>query len=252
MPDIAKLPTVNLLVEEIISSLPADVAKNTAESLRPLLTGKLSQSLMEGEFYRRLSEEMLSGIQGIFQTINETKNQECGCPSGASAGASVDKTETQQLFNEASKQLDEIMTTTEEAASQILAVIEKQQDLSPENAQLIKLAGERKLKADELERLTELNASLEDDLTCILTALSFQDLTGQRIKKIISTLERIESTAFELFMSTGLAMKAHAENPDKDIKAIQTEAKQKASELKGPTLDANQEDVDDLLAQLGL
>lgn len=247
MPDIAKLPTVNLLVEEIITKLPADVAKAAADDLRPLLTEKLAQTLMEGEFYRRLSEEMLNGIQGIFQTINQTKTADEGKKEGA-----ADQAETEQLFNEASKQLDEIMTTTEQAASQIMEVIEKQQDLSAENVELISLAGQRKLDAGEIERLHELNNSLDEDLTTILTALSFQDLTGQRIKKIIATLGRIEHTAFDLFMSTGLAMKAHAENPDKDIKTIQTEAKQKASELKGPSLDTNQQDVDDLLAQLGL
>ncbi|MBQ4133846.1 MAG: protein phosphatase CheZ [Desulfovibrionaceae bacterium] len=243
MPDISKLPIVNSLVDDVIASLPADIAAGAADHLRPLLTEKISKSLMEGEFYRKLSEEMLSGIQNIFKKINQVK--ETPAPG-------INRDETELLFNEASKQLDEILTTTERAASQILEAIERQQDLSPENARLIALAGERRLEQNEIERLKEINTNLEDDLMNILTELSFQDLTGQRIKKIIATLTQIESIAFELFVSAGLAMKAHVQNPDKDIRDIHSEAKQKASELKGPTLDSNQQDVDSLLAELGL
>ena len=243
MPDISKLPTVNSLVNDVITSLPDGTPDEVIDTLRSLLTEKLSTSLMAGEFYRKISEEMLCGIQNIFQKINKVKET----PS-----SDVDRGETELLFNEASKQLDEILTTTEQAAGKILEAIERQQDISPEHARLIALAGERKLETDEVERLKEINTYLEDDLTTILTELSFQDLTGQRIKKIIATLTQIESIAFELFVSSGLAMKAHVQNPEKDIKTIQTEAKQKASELKGPTLDSNQQDVDALLAELGL
>ena len=144
------------------------------------------------------------------------------------------------------------MTTTEEATSHILNIIERQQDLAPENAELLRLASERRLDREEVARLFELNDLVDEDLTDILTTLSFQDLTGQRIKKIVATLKTIEGKAFELVMSTGLAMKAHAKEPGKDMETIQTEAKRKASELKGPTLDANQKNVDDLLAELGL
>ena len=246
MPNIATLPIVTNMVDEIISALPSDAATELAPVLRPLLTEKISKNLMEGEFYRKLSEEMLSGIQNIFQKINQAKeSREQGMDK-------VDKAETEMLFNEASKQLDEIMTTTEQATDKIMEAIERQQDLSPENIALIELAGERRLEPAEVERLKELNANLENDLTAILTELSFQDLTGQRIKKIIATLTQIESIAFELFVSSGLAMKAHVQNPDKDIKTIHSEAKQKASELKGPTLDSNQQDVDALLAELVL
>jgi len=243
MSGVSDLPSVNSLVEDILSKLPSGISKSDADNVRTLLQESLNKALLEGEFYRRLNEEMMNGIQDIYQQINQVKQ---GNASG------LDKNEAEQLFNEASKQLDEIMATTEEAASQILAIIEKQQDLTLENEELIAFAAQRQLDKKEAARLAEINNHVEEDLTSILTALSFQDLTGQRIKKIIATLKTIETKAFELFVATGLAMKAHAKEPDKDMETIQTEAKQKASELKGPTLDANQQDVDDLLAELGL
>ena len=243
MPGVSELPSVNSLIENIVSELPPQISKDDAADLRALLHEHLGKALLEGEFYRRLNHEMISGLQDIYQQIHQAKEPDAGI---------LDKNESEQLFNEASKQLDEIMTTTEEAASHILNIIERQQDMAPENAELLRLASERRLNREEVARLFELNDLVDEDLTDILTALSFQDLTGQRIKKIVATLKTIESKAFELVMSTGLAMKAHAKEPGKDMETIQTEAKRKASELKGPTLDANQKNVDDLLAELGL
>ncbi len=243
MPGVSELPSVNALIENIVSELPPQISRDDAADLRALLHKHLGKALLEGEFYRRLNHEMMSGLQDIYQQIHQAKEPDAGI---------LDKNESEQLFNEASKQLDEIMTTTEEAASQILNIIERQQDMAPENAELLRLASERRLNREEVARLFELNELVDKDLTDILTALSFQDLTGQRIKKIVATLKTIESKAFELVMSTGLAMKAHAKEPGKDMETIQTEAKRKASELKGPTLDANQKNVDDLLAEPGL
>ena len=243
MPGVSELPSVNSLIENIVSEFPPQISKDDAADLRALLHEHLGKALLEGEFYRRLNHEMMSGLQDIYQQIHQAKEPNA---------CILDKNESEQLFSEASKQLDEIMTTTEEATSHILNIIERQQDLAPENAELLRLASERRLDREEVARLFELNDLVDEDLTDILTTLSFQDLTGQRIKKIVATLKTIEGKAFELVMSTGLAMKAHAKEPGKDMETIQTEAKRKASELKGPTLDANQKNVDDLLAELGL
>ena len=134
----------------------------------------------------------------------------------------------------------------------LLVFLEKQLDLQDESNALLLIAVKQPLTAEQAKRLAEINSSLGDDFTNILTELSFQDLTGQRIKKIITALEKIETTAFDLFMATGLALKAHKEEPGKSVEKIKSEAKQTVSELKGPSRDSNQENVDDLLAQLGL
>ena len=133
-----------------------------------------------------------------------------------------------------------------------MTIVERQLDLQEESDKLLAIAVDQPLTPEQAKRLGDINSSLGDDFTQILTALSFQDLTGQRIKKIISALEKIETTAFDLFISTGLALKAHKEEPGNDMETIKSEAKQLVSELKGPTRNTNQNDVDDLLAQLGL
>jgi chemotaxis protein CheZ len=106
---------------------------------------------------------------------------------------------------------------------------------------------------EAVNKLLELQETHESDLVEIMTTLSFQDLTGQRIKRIIGALKKIESIVFDVYMSTGLIVKAHGQQPEKDMDEIERETQQKVTELKGPSKDAaSQGDVDDLLAQLGL
>lgn len=86
-----------------------------------------------------------------------------------------------------------------------------------------------------------------------MTTLSFQDLTGQRIKRIIEALKRIEAIVFDVYMSTGLIVKAHDQQPEKNMNELEQETHKKVTKLKGPSRDAaSQNDVDDLLSQLGL
>lgn len=238
------IPTQTVLdnmVKEMTDNLLTGMREPISKSLHTLLNENVNKAVREGEFYRRLNEEMMNGIQNIFKEIKTAKNVN-----------EKNQAETSELFSEASRQLDEILTTTEQAAADIMTIVERHMDLQEEATNLIETATKTVLDAKQAARLLEINNALADDLPKILTSLSFQDLTGQRIKKVIDALGKIETTALELFVSTGLALKAHQQEPGKDMDTIKKEAKQTASKLKGPTLDANQADVDDLLAQLGL
>jgi chemotaxis protein CheZ len=106
--------------------------------------------------------------------------------------------------------------------------------------------------SSEIEDLRAGQQALGEDLMEIMTTLSFQDLTGQRIKRIVSALQQIEKVVFELYMSTGLSMKALEQNPEMSVEEIRQTSKARATELKGPQAGASQSDVDDLLSQLGL
>lgn len=71
----------------------------------------------------------------------------------------------------------------------------------------------------------------------IITTLSFQDLTGQHIKPIVTALQQIEKDIFELYQS-------HDSKPQV--------TKDRASQLAGPQDNTSQQDVDDVLNQLVL
>lgn len=233
---------MNSLTKQVVEGL----TQNLTAALEQELTRGLSQALVESEFYRRISKDMRHGLQEIYQEIARATR-----PEAQNDGEEAPQ-DAEQLFLEASRQLDDILATTEQATEEIMEVVENHLALQEESkAMLDKLRKTRKSNED-IVKLQEINDELGENLIKIMTSLSFQDLTGQRIKKIIAALKKIESTTFDLYVSTGLSIKAREEAPAKDLETIQQESKQKASQLKGPQLESNQNDVDDLLKQLGL
>ncbi len=84
-------------------------------------------------------------------------------------------------------------------------------------------------------------AQLQDATTRIYEACSFQDITGQRITKVVATLKTIEAKVAQMvatFGGTGAASSGHDARPDRDL-------------LNGPQLPTaamDQSDIDKLLA----
>ena len=86
------------------------------------------------------------------------------------------------------------------------------------------------------------NNNLADAVTSIYEACSFQDITGQRITKVVKTLKHIESKVLEIIHAFGHSGDAVTskltDNDEKDL-------------LQGPqigNLASSQEDIDKLLA----
>ena len=207
----------------------------------------MTDTMLESEFYRHLNEEMRVGLRGIYKEISSASE----LPGGEAAG------HTQKLFKDATHQLQEVMQTTLEAAENIMEATEKQLARQEEAGAIIAALEVSPKDEKSLARLDELNAELEASLTDILTALSFQDLTGQRLKKVVAAITSIQESVFDLYVSTGLMMKTREEEPEKNLGQIAEESRRKMveiknSELKGPSRDTSQSDVDDLLASLGL
>lgn len=231
---------------ENATRLIVDGLKDTfIQTVERELTEALTKALLEGEFYRRISDEMRDGLREIYKEINHASRSESAEPAS-------NKDEADKLFHEASKQLDEILDSTENAAMDIMDIVEKHLDAQARSAELLTKLRKTRKSNDDIEELLKINAELGQDLMTVMTNLGFQDITGQRIKRIITALKKIESTVFELFVSTGLIIKAREESPDKDLDELSNETKKKVTELKGPTTDVSQNDVDDLLGQLGL
>ncbi|MDR2349875.1 MAG: protein phosphatase CheZ [Deltaproteobacteria bacterium] len=103
-------------------------------------------------------------------------------------------------------------------------------------------------------------------LTHIMEALSFQDLSGQRIKKIVGLIGEIQVQLLSLLVSVDTKIKAHHEAPTKPRPKEETEKVAQAevdkmleklsaepSEMKGPGAEnrLDQGAVNDLLSQLG-
>ena len=69
--------------------------------------------MLEGEFYKAINQEFQNGLTNIYKVINSA-NKEAG------SGVSMEKKETEELFTEASEQLDATVQTTEKANEDIL------------------------------------------------------------------------------------------------------------------------------------
>lgn len=198
--------------------------------------------------YKKLSEDMRQGLRDIYRQISQ-----------ASAEGEPHE-QTDALFNEASTQLNEVMKDTESAAMRIMGIVESELDRSEETRSLLQKArgADAQGLAAILERLEKMDSDRQANLTDVLTALSFQDITGQRIKKAVQALRAIENSVVELYLSSGLVLAGAEKNPEKSGEALRAEANEAVENLrekralKGPDRSVTQANIDDMLAQLGL
>lgn len=188
----------------------------------------------ETEFFKALTEELMGKISSIYQEIHSLQN----C---ADAGDCPPNTEQVKqaagMVTDASQRLTQIIEQTEKATFDILDRVDRSMDSLGHIEEII---ANHIQSGPEKETLDGLTATLNTDLLGITTGMSFQDLTGQRIKRVIEMLQRVETMTADLYVSTGILLKTREQSPDKDLEQTK-EAAQSA---------ASQADVDALLEQL--
>ncbi|AMK11871.1 MAG: protein phosphatase CheZ [Pseudodesulfovibrio sp.] len=237
---------VKELMDKVADQLVDSLKESISASVEKEIARHLSKALLEGEFYRRVNDDLQSGLKQIYQEVKAAR----GGTEIKSITADIDP---EELFSETSDQLDAVLRTTEKAAVEIIDIVEKLQDLQGSVATIVKGFESGGVTREDREKLKEINNTLGMDLSNIMISLSFQDLTGQRIKRIINSIRQIEQIVREVMLSTGLMIRQREVEPEKDIDSLSQEAKTQAtSKLQGPSEGANQGDVDDLLASLGL
>jgi chemotaxis protein CheZ len=237
---------VRELMEKVSDELVGTLKGTIAAAVEKEIARNLTKALLEGEFYRRVNDDLQGGLKKIYQEVKAARGgTEIKCIT-----ADIDP---EELFSETSDQLDAVLKTTEKAAVEIIDIVEKLQDLQGSVATIVKGFESGGVTKEDREKLKEINKTLGTDLSNIMVSLSFQDLTGQRIKKIINSIRQIEKIVREVMLSTGLMIRRREVEPEKDFEALSQEARNEAtSKLQGPTEGTNQGDVDDLLASLGL
>lgn len=249
------------IMQEVTCKLTEELRTVLAATLEQQISTALTQSLLESEFYRRISDDMRKGLKKIYKEISNASAATGAV--GPDNAPVADKARADKLFHEASSQLSAVLTQTEQATESIMEVLERHMETQSETAGLLAQLKPDNASAEALERLVSINEQLGDDLNTIMLTLSFQDLTGQRIKRAVSALKEIESTVVEMYLSTGLLIQAYEETPERGLDVIEEEARKKVSalrdkdsvldsDLKGPSGGSSQGQIDDLLAQLGM
>lgn len=231
------------LLEKVSTQMAADLKEAIVAAVEKELSKTLNKALLEGEFYRRVNDDLQESLKSIYKEIKTAKQ---GKPLPVLG-------DPDELINKASDQLDAVLRTTEKAAEEIIEIVERLQELQSSLGGVIKALDSGGVTKEQRKQLSQINETLGSDLLRIMTTLSFQDLTGQRIKIIIETIKKIEAIVLDVYMSTGLMIQAREQAPEKDFEQIEAEAKDKVSStLKGPQEGSDQGAVDGLLAQLGL
>ena len=150
---------------------------------------------------------------------------------------------------EATDKLQWVIGKTEEAASRTISLVEKHLGYQGKTSKIISqietIFKENHIPSDldqnGLSYLKSMNRDLPKDLTEIMIAQDFQDLTGQIIKKVIQLIAEIENQLVMILKIFGVKLES---GPQEDI-------------LHGPqikkkeTVVSGQSEVDDILNQFG-
>ena len=163
----------------------------------------VTRAMSEGDFHHEIDGELYGQIGELAKYINATiKKLQTVEPNIALA---TDK------IPAASLQLSEITKATEEATHSVMGQVERaldNQDLLLYHIEAIEKGVDLTKEVGELKQITADNKEI---LLDIITGLSFQDLTGQKIKTIISLIEEIEKRIIHLIVTFGLKSKTGIE-----------------------------------------
>lgn len=219
------------------------LAQKLGALLLPVLKGMVQTAVREeisaqvgavpanGDFFKHLNQEIMGRLSDIYKEISSiqgpggVKNPEHAAQAG-------------ELMAEASDRLDQVIQATEKATFEIIELVERNMNAPDDIHALVAKHVPDSAARDEVAALCR---KLSGDLIQIMTCLSFQDLTGQRIKRVIDMLGKVRDMIYELYLSTGILMKAKEKEPEQPLEELMKDAKTKVS----------QSEVDDLLAKLG-
>lgn len=242
-------------VEKDIASAINEISNKveiTTEDLQKLVSHV--QGILEGKLMDE-DLELYGELGELAKYINETKKSLVDFDASQI---------TDQDLPEASDQLQCIVESTEEATNKILTNAEDMLDSQCKISKIVESINSLKInkntKGEEvresiINELKEMDSLFGLKLMDIMSACNFQDLTGQRIQKIIALVQGIESKLMKVILSFNIKRKEESGSGDDDTVDKEKEmlAKFEEQDLKGPQKEGegvNQNDVDDLLNDL--
>ena len=167
-------------------------------------------------------------------------------------------------------QLNSIIETTETAANKIMDNLENMQEQNAKIGEIIACLkkGEIRLPRGKKVRLDHqtvktihplinyMESDSQDRMSLIsdsFVQMSFQDLTGQRIKRVMTLVHQMERRLKDMIIAFGIKLSEHEKNPDITKEELQKAVEDKVIELAGPQklgYGLGQGDIDELLAGL--
>jgi chemotaxis protein CheZ len=147
----------------------------------------------------------------------------------------------------ANNHLDAIVQMTEQATSRIMDECDQIGNFHNDVKERL-LAAEPPIDVNTLMGVDDALTQAQTSVTHIFEACNFQDITVQRIQKVVKALQEIERQVLRMVVVFGLV-----ENNDKLDEATKAELNEDAALLQGPQLvgqGLEQDDIDAILAKL--
>lgn len=259
--------------------------ENLKEKIYNIVDGKLSEEELkeligffkyvnadgfceDDRFYKKISHEMSGSVKELAMMIIEFRRD---LKSKIDPGITELAT---KFLPEAAGQLEGIIETTESAANKImdnLELLQEQTDgiegiIASLKAGKIRVPG-KKTEFTEVgvdDRTIETVMPLIDYIETtagnhktvildIFVQMSFQDLTGQRIKKIMNLVQQMEIRLKNMVVCFGVKLAEKGKNPDISEEELERVIAEKVTALAGPQKAGqglDQADIDSLLASM--
>ncbi len=181
---------------------------------------------------------------------------------------------TEHYIPQAADQLEGIIETTEQAANKIMDNLEAMQADTESAAAILASFNSGKIPPDDgadvasgsqidgqtlaemkphLNRMAEIANDNKTMIADIFIQMSFQDLTGQRIKRIMELVRQMESRLHKMIVSFGIKVAEKERNPEITDSELAQAVADKQTELAGPQMTGrglDQAGIDDLLANI--
>jgi len=141
--------------------------------------------------------------------------------------------------------LEFVISKTEDAANKTMGVVERYFEESDEFSRRIRKVSGNK---DDIEYLKSFKDSLDSDMTDIITAQQFQDITGQTIRKVIDLVHKVEVELVQLITNFGMPMKIDSEKVLLKAHSVQNDT---ADIVRHGVEKVTQSDVESLLQDYG-
>ncbi|MCX7821948.1 MAG: protein phosphatase CheZ [Syntrophobacterales bacterium] len=227
---------VEKLANYIVSKMEPSIKDIIGKTVQEEVVVALKKALVDSEFYRGLSDDVVEGIGKIYSEIHSAKRE-----------ISLDQPVlgTLKTLGESQSVLDNVLSITESATLKIMDFIELVQEKIREAKAILE-------DLEKLEELRKIHEEIDQTLLEMLTILSFQDITGQKIKKLIESLKRVEEIAFELYLSSEAFKKAKDEGFERGYEELREEVRKHVEGLKKRRNTVDQNAVDELLKSLSL
>jgi len=249
------------IVDLADGQLSSDQIEELAGFFKQALSNNLGHS--DDNFFQNLTADMTGGLKEMaLLIINFRRDLRSKiCPEITDLAV--------KQIPEAASQLEGIIETTEKAANKIMDNLDSMQGQTDKMGLIFESLknGELDLSGDKtcldpqtVAAITPLIKYMEADaqkhgslISDSFIQMSFQDLTGQRIKRIMTLVGQMEQKLKEMIISFGIQLSEHEKNPHISEEELQKTIKDKVIELAGPQREGQglgQADIDDLLMNL--